>query len=410
MAILLNEKVSEFPSERSERWLATFSSANGFRVVESTRRYGTTANGKSWSSFQEKNTTFYSLKSGKLRIFRRDRVTPQGQNRTRMGQLRDETGLSVARRTRVHDSIKPFYDAGAAYLGYKDHEELIKAEFPLAPFFWVDAPGMPNLVRLPDFTAVARQLLGRNYQRSVTRALAEPTPGAREREIRTNQALVTSIFQGIAPTDWIPPVLHTIRESRMEFIVARDREAIRSARRLLRSGTRDQLRRIVGDLSGSSAFLTLMDVAEIGPPPLRELDFRNIEELHTTAIDEAISRRLSGPAEPISYSGRAKRFAGKASEYAFIAPESTDDLWSWGRTMRNCIGSYGRKAAKGACLLYAVTRNGEMVANIELDPQSGSVIQLLGKHNQPVSSAISKTIKMHILRYWPQADVDGGWQ
>lgn len=119
---------------------------------------------------------------------------------------------------------------------------------------------------------------------------------------------------------------------------------------------------------------------------------------------------MKEPRIEIKYRGKAKKLPGQYGDYRIVPPTDTWDLLAWGTDMGNCISGYGRRAAAGDTLLYAVyDSDGKMVANMELD-KKGNIKQLLGKGNGGVKAEIQDTVYDAIQAQWPNADVMAGWQ
>jgi hypothetical protein len=85
----------------------------------------------------------------------------------------------------------------------------------------------------------------------------------------------------------------------------------------------------------------------------------------------------------------------KSAGYRFLPLRSPEELREEGDKMDNCVASYTRKAAVGACLLYSVRRGGKRVATMEIVPQPGkphvaAIAQLLGRGNTPVAEDVKR--------------------
>lgn len=412
MTLLFNQKVADATARDPERWEGVLSTPSGFMVSMSTRHTGTTEGGKNWSRFREESVKFFSMRSGKLRVYSKERRINRDRRgrptgRSKMGPIRDTTSsviIGFQNDTGPHD----LYNIGARHLGFETFDTLISKEFPLVyDFSW--KPGILGLLRKNSVVEMSREILGKNYQKNVPRIIAS----AENEYVRSYHTQTLQVFQGIVPTDWIANLLVTPNVIHIGPNLFADREGLRDLRRFLRTANETQLRRLTRNPPQN--FQILLRDTYRALDTLEGVDFRNLEDLH-----DSINARRRGryavsyytPPEPVTikYSGAAKKFIGKESGFSIIAPETTATLMDWSDTMHNCISGYGRYAAEGSTLLYAVMQEDKMVANMELDPKSGSIKQLLGKYNQTLDSALASAVKSRVLTIWPSADVDHGWE
>lgn len=74
-----------------------------------------------------------------------------------------------------------------------------------------------------------------------------------------------------------------------------------------------------------------------------------------------------------------------------LVPRSGDELAAWGRSLQNCIGSFGPSVAAGRSLLFGVEVGGVLSYCLELAPD-GTVRQFLGGRNRPVPRAIAAAV------------------
>jgi len=57
---------------------------------------------------------------------------------------------------------------------------------------------------------------------------------------------------------------------------------------------------------------------------------------------------------------------GPVAGYELVPLISSLDLYQEGRTMRNCVASYGERVVDGDCYIYSIRQNGERVATAEV--------------------------------------------
>lgn len=410
MTLLHTEKISEASTLLPEIWESVFTTPSGFMTTKSTRRTGTTEGGKNWSRFQEQSVTYFSMKSGKLRVYRKERRVPRDHRgrvsgRSKLGPIRDYTGLVVDMGGERWGSCR-LSDIGADHLGFDSFEALLQQEFPLRDILKPSASGVLNLTRAVSLVDASKLILGKNYQKSVPRALARDV-GPDTVNLRTSFAQAAMVFQGIVPTDWIAD-LFVIPVYGHRDVLFQTRDELRDLRRFLRSASQTQLRRLTRNPPENFQVL-LRDTYRRGVT-LEGVDFRNLNELHDNIAQTERASRRKAENMPIEYSGKAKKFLGELEDLTIVAPSCTEELFAWSSTMGNCISGYGRYAAKGETLLYAVMRGEKMVANMELDPKTGTIRQLLGKYNDSLDKPLSDAVKSRVLSVWPKANVNDGWE
>ena len=417
MTLLLTKKDEQLrhafmrPEEKvPETWHSTFTTPTGFMVATSERKSGVNeAAGKSWSRFQDNRIEFFSMKGGVLNYYTKDRTIPRDDRgrrngRSRMGTVRNNLPLFL--RTYAYDieRFSEFYDIGAEHLGHKSIDDLLDAQFPLRADFRANIPGITTLMRHENLTAMSRALMGKHFQKGIPRALAN-AGGSRPRDMRTALLEIVMAFNGIVPTDWIVDILNS-QDNRLPDTFFQTRDELRGLRRFLRTGTETQLRRLTRN--PTSHFVMWMRDSAQRMDTLQGVDFRDLRELHDIHAPR-IQRQKKVASVDIELPKKAQKLLGEGEGFSVIAPANTEELFAWSNTMGNCISGYGRKAAAQTSLLYAVMQDGQMVANIELDPD-GTVRQLLGQYNQHVNPELSAAVKDRIHSVWPKANVAGGWQ
>lgn len=398
---------------------AVFSGDTFISVVESSESSGVTPAGKTWKSFRDERVTTYTWKNGPMRVYEKTRTAaPVRGGRTKMGPLRDHTAhyLNLLHaRGKASEGI--LSEAGVSV---SLHEKMM-AQYPMREYVKF-APTVTPLLTSENHVELSRKVLGKRYQKSVARALV----GVSDEPLIAEMALKGVIlFQGIIPTDWIPRLIAASPEWRNQDFYL-NRTELREYRRILRTASETQLRRIttrdVDTLPRMLREVWRDDGDEVTPLNLKERTFTTLSNLHDQVTAERNAQRYverinwrgatPDPREPliIEYKDTAKDFAKEYDGFTVVAPTSREDLLDWSSFMSNCISSYAYQAAQQQTLLYSVEVEGKMVANIELDPRAGSIKQLLGKFNQSVKPEIGDKIKAAIIESWPEAVVNGGWQ
>ena len=74
-----------------------------------------------------------------------------------------------------------------------------------------------------------------------------------------------------------------------------------------------------------------------------------------------------------------------------LVPRSGDELAAWGRSLRNCVGSFGPAVAAGRSRVFGVEVGGVLAYCLELAPD-GTVRQFLGGRNRPVPRGVAAAV------------------
>ena len=396
---------------------AVFEGETFISVVESSEASGVTPAGMAWKSFRDEQVTTYTWKRGPMRVYHKGRMTPRGRNaRSKMGPLRDDTARSL---NGIHLGLGADLLVEAGVLSRLQTK--VSSQYPMREYVKF-APVVTPLLTAENHVDLTRRILGKRYQKSVARAMV----GVSNDTVVSTEALKAVIlFQGIIPTDWIPRLIEASPGWRYQDFY-RDRTELREYRKILRTASETQLRRITTrELNVLPRMLREVwrdDGDTEVPLNLRERTFATLAELHDQITRERNARYRAERADRgwgtsldqgplvIEYKDEAKNFVKEYDGFTVVAPTSREDLLGWSSYMNNCISSYAKQAAEGSTLLYSVEVEGKMVANIELDPHTGSVRQLLGKYNQSVPGEMSLKIKEAIKETWPEAVTTEGWQ
>lgn len=421
------------PSHRKgvENLASVFDSGDGVvTLMTSSKSTGVSKSGKPWTSYRNEEIYYFSWRRGPMRVYNKSRVSlnhGMGPNRTKMGPLRDDTAESLWRLDmashRSDEDVRVRTSFGALHRsGVSAPFDRLRSDYPL-----IDV-ARPKPVVTPFLTAenpveLARRILGKNYQKPVARALGALMDGNHKEQL-SNSILMTMLLQGIVPADWIPRVLEGASRSLYRVSPFRSREDLRYYRSFLKTASEPQLRRITSrDLHELVQAIREVPIdlenLEAGQQRLDAHEFTSLIGLHQDFIDarnRAYREQYRDYARPtpssydIAYQDKALEFAKEYDGFTVVAPEGSNMLREWSNYMNNCISSYASQASAGYTLLYGVTQGDKLIANIELNPKTGDVKQLLGKYNQSVPAEMSDKIKAAINQTWPDAVVDQGWQ
>ncbi|URP22273.1 hypothetical protein SEA_BIG4_240 [Microbacterium phage Big4] len=422
MTLLLTEKheLPEWVTPRKnepEKWSSALTTPSGFMVARSERSFGTTEGGKKWSRFQETEVEFFSKKSGVLKVYRKSRHIPRDRHgrrdgRSKMGTVRDITPIFLTRmKTYRNPNSMPMYDIGAQSMGYSSILDLVEKEFPLYRGFDMHVPGIATLVRHENLMSMSRQVLGKNFQKSIPRLLGTPE-GTYAPLARSGYLELAMVFQGIVPTDWIAEIIEALENRRGRGMGGGldlyTRDEVRKMRRFLRTGNQTQLRRLTRNPDGE--FMYLFRDSYRRMETLENVEFRTLAELHDTVAPRVqAARRVIEADREITLTKKAEEFVGEGENFTVIAPRKTGELFEWSKIMGNCISGYGNYAVDGHSQLFAVMQEDKMVGNIELGPD-GSIKQLLGKYNQSLDKDLNAALKARVKAVWPKADINARWE
>lgn len=353
--------------------------------------------GKSFSRFKQLGSTFVSWRGGRMRVYRKGD-----------GLFRDETTQALENpSTYLHG----MYEAFKILRGLTVDEEIAR-QYPLLPNA-SPLNGVTPLLAQVDAATLTKAVFGERQHR---KDLVKSVGGILEyapNDVTSFSLLMGRAISGTVPIDWVVSWLPMITRS-TDSVRGREFESSRLpvARRMFKSMSDKQRRRLIttdGDLHGFRDTVRMFERIQQVDNTYKLLDtqFTSFKELHNVlARDE---RRLQEPLIELGYTGKAKKLVGNHGEYRIIAPKTNHDLIDWGTQMRNCIGGYGYHVASGQSALYAVEKDGEMIANIELHPKTGNVRQLLGKYNSSIEPTDRSNITEIIQSVWPEATVNDGW-
>lgn len=363
--------------------------------------------GKTWARFNQTRADIYSWKSGRLRVYRKI-------NDKRYRSIADVTS-SIVSPGESFGANRPWVPNWAAIEVLPDpfkirngltQDAQFDLDYPLRKMF-APVDGLTPYLNSSDATELTQRYFRSYTRKDLIRAVGEVATWTNPR----TASAVTQVARGmvsLVPVDWVVEWMKA-EGSRSEHSFTSPKEV----RRLFKTATDMQIRRALRNSPGQMQYLRdgLRSLEQIHTtePQYRvsDLQFRDFKDLH-----DLLSRdydKIKHKPRPVKYEKKAGKFAGSYEGFEIIAPETSYDLVEWGRTMSNCIGSYGHDASSGRTLLYAVMDQGKMVANIELD-RSGNIRQLLGKHNRGVQEPYASGVKKAIKSVWSKADVTGGWQ
>lgn len=371
------------------------------QLVRGTNRYS----GKTYARFKDTSNVFYSWRNGRLRVYSKNGKA-----------IRDVTHLYAVRGLVSLRQEGDLRDRGFEMALGKTYAEAVDEHYPLLGYFR-GAPGIMAYLAQPNVQEFTREFFGKsNYRKDLVRRVAGLSENLRA-ESASTVLLTAKSLNNLVPIDWLIAWMETgdkdrgLSFGRLPFWTDPNP---RKGRAMFRTADQKQLRRLLKDqkpaLTGlndsANDFHRLRD-ADPGYR-LSALQFGTFRELHDVLARDAT--RIQYPRKEISYKGKGGKLPGDYGDIKIVAPQDTHDLLDWGTYMSNCISGYGNRAAEGSTLLYAVMEGDRMVANMELDPRTGDIRQLLGKYNDHVPREIADATKDAIRLVWPNANTEGGWQ
>lgn len=211
--------------------------------------------------------------------------------------------------------------------------------------------------------------------------------------VNIDNLTLASLLRGYLPPNEMVEVLN-MKLGDFGGFQQMDKQSANAVRLLLRRFTPQRLRRLVLSMDGEPrGDMMMRDTAQqyaaarqSHPHVIMDLSrqFRSMDELHESVTREF--RKLANPNLEIVYYDQNLIGLGHIALEGgarLIWPSCTHDLLDWANTMNNCIYSYGKDAASGRSLLFAVLdAEGKMIINIMV--RGKRVIQCYGPSNQMI--------------------------
>lgn len=82
------------------------------------------------------------------------------------------------------------------------------------------------------------------------------------------------------------------------------------------------------------------------------------------------------------------------NSWEFIELTSGKELYQESKFMRHCVRTYTTKCTSGSSAIFSLRRNGKRKLTIEVAPQSGRLVQALGKFNRMAEAAEKEIVKL----------------
>lgn len=371
-------------------------------VSHAIMRRGANANGKTWCRFETQSMDVASWRSGRLRVYQ--------SGRTKKGRyVYDQTTFFIRNAMGDTDYYhgyatgKEDLTAALAEKTGMSLPELVLKEYPLAADIPA-GPGVTPLLASRDVGEFTRKFFGKSrYRKDLVRGVGRmawlPNGG-------TEHLKLLKAFSTFTPTDWIARYLEEIPAPNV-YTTPEDLHGrtvnIVQVRKALRTATPKQIRRLVtvGQMPMRDVMDSMRTLEEIwnldSSYRLDALRFGDWKELHDLLPVEL--RKMRHRNQAVEYPKKAQKLIGTHGEYEIIGTLDTWTLSEWGRTMNNCIGGYGSAAVSQRSLLFAVIKDGKMLANMEIAPD-GTIRQLVGKHNGRLEAKDDLAIRAAVHEVW----------
>lgn len=418
------------PGRRNgQQWLTTIVKDDTVTVKQSIARAGETKTGKNWMRFDPFVTTFWSIRSGRLRVYERNKFGIQDRTAFKLeaGSLPLDSPEAMAALARWYPAMD-FPDDSPVHrwewMGKttsaqrRDMTKIIReAAYPLAEAFNLQ-PGLTSSLSGTAQSLVVRQFGQSRYRKDLVKAVS--SLGEIDRGNATQILTMCIAAAPTVPVDWIITALRNrAYEGRSRggyYGLGDNNGSIAERRKLFRALNQKSLRRLfLNDNILAHAYqfndtLKSFELFQKHEVPIDTFNFTSWADLHDVLAREA--RKLKNKPRPIVYQGAAQSLVGtwalEGQQIEIQAPETTHTVIDWGAQMNHCIGSYANQAPDRS-LLYAIYVDGRLVGNMESDPKRGDIRQLLGKHNRHLHQPVVDTVKHAVKTVWPEANTDRGW-
>lgn len=406
---MTEKQILRFPRPRA-RWTADQPSKAGwvyssdsqvFTAMAGILRQGTSKNGKHWERWDNSYATFYSMKSGRLRIYQSVRekgtrfftditASPHGprfperrvDGVAAMNAYRRELMAITGRQIR-----QPVVSGSEVWI---DVQRVALPALNLNPN-WRPIQGIPRALQQTSGPDMVRAALGTSrYRKDLVKALgsAQSLEGL----------MFATALRAIAPVDWLVPLVAWAAEGRRRdaWNANRYRDA-RPVRDLLARLPERQRRLLIADLPNAEWIGDTLQMSQrLQPNEMpRVYTWRELHDAITPLNRRAMKRMQNGP---IPQEGPTKKLDGlKVGDMELRSAKDTHELVAWGDEMHHCIGSYGYQAVAGTSHLLALYSDQKLVANLELD-RTGRVRQFYGMFNATPPETIRKPVEAAIMR------------
>jgi hypothetical protein len=412
------------PYQTEDVYVMLYVNDSSVTLSENVKKVGTTKNGKTWVRFEPREKTIIRLaeyRDGRPRInvYRVQSAHAPGGH---YGQDR--------RHPRKYTFDMTPNTAVKTYTRFSEHHSVLAGEFIK---LYEERYGTTGL--LPMMSSVGKlayPILRDNdkwlYQRPLGSALRQATGRAFVEsafgKTRYRKDLMKAIaesywlepvamahdFRGLVPVDWL---VDFIREApKHPFDLPYHQHEATDLRHIARLTDQRSVRRLMSGLLApgntkmlvQDAIRSMKSIKDRGAEaqPLGRVD--SWRQVHDDLALQA--RRAVNPNKPIPQNHKiVKALDGlileheQAGTFKIEHAKTTDDMENWGAMMGHCIGSYTNYAVAEHGFFFAIYRQGELYANLEMSNQ-GSIRQLYGRFNQRVAE--SKWLEGEIRKVVPE--------
>lgn len=355
-----------------EEWLSVslLSSSDRISFVTKDKVSGVSKNGKSWSRWRStKELSFSYRRARRLNVYTKIR----------------EKSFQPMRFMNVSNNLpfvpEYYYDYISEFVGEEllNRQDLYRVIYPITEHYNLRGDYYGRC--LPQ--SLTRYLREREFKTFVERAFGK----TRLRKDLVKSAAQTDLyriayaraFRGFVPVDWM---IDSMRQDTQ--IIPMDQEkAIRFLLPYIRPHSRRQL--LLNIPRGREIHDIYMHIrwgmdVETRAKILTSNSWNQMHERLFRLVGRTNFHQISRENQVIPQTETLKAIGKISSKYTYVRPRNTDTLYNWSQDMGNCIWSYSRQAVDGKTTLFAIEKDGNMIANAEI--KGGSLHQLLGKYNK----------------------------
>lgn len=273
--------------------------------------------------------------------------------------------------------------------------------YPGMKFFHLtELANMPShflpALRQDNFGDLIRVAFGKSrYRKDLVKICAHRSP---------DKIAYTMLFKDLVPIDWIIEYLRNNLRAQ-ECLVRND-----SGRKVLKNLNQRTLKNLLRDLRTPEYIITDTLAFPYDMPELQQERFRNWQELHDHLfVDQndyyyhrTIPRR-DVPLDKFSNTLHNRVF----DQYRIVMATNTEEIVTWGKKQRHCIGTYAERAANKNTYIGGVYEGDEIVINFQIGKTKTGyrLYQAFAKCNATMDFDFAKKFEQAI----PEVDTEQYW-
>lgn len=357
-------------------------------IRSSLLRYGKTAEGKSWSKWENQLSVIASVREhsyGKaLYFYKADK-----------GRIRDYSGLMFDLLRGMEDYV-PAFKAAVDDLCVRQGIDpyaypLFKAGYIGDNAYHSDFGRYMKYPKTSAFPIFIKKNYG-VYRKDLAKAVASTLQFDRDGHFTSASLILKRYF----PVDYVVKFLNTVADpatgSTSFSVIARDLRPLELLLEIIPEKHRKRFFNIIlkefvenGHMGGyyaGDAHRMLRIIGEYNALDSVNFKVASIKELHDVAT--RVYKRLVHKVYEIADTKEAQEIRGirdilggnldnLPEGIEIISPRDTTEVNKWGDSMEHCIGSYAKTAALGNVLLFGITDHGKLIGNFSvrrMNPES----------------------------------------